>query len=80
MTTNYQKLLEKVNEVHDLEKALMVLSWDKETNMPPKGITARIHQMTTLQRLTYTMSTSDEMGELIENAASELNGGRLRQQ
>lgn len=74
MSANYQKLLAKVNEVHDLEKALMLLSWDKETNMPPKGLTARIHQMTTLQQLVYTMSTSDDMGELIEDAAHELNG------
>lgn len=72
MSSNYQKLLEKVYEIHDLEKAMGVLSWDKETNMPKAGIEARIQQITTLRRLSHTMFTADEMGELIETAAAEL--------
>lgn len=72
MTTAYETLLEKVHELTDLEKAMGVLSWDKETNMPPKGITARIDQMGTLQRLSHTLFTADETGERIENAAAEL--------
>ncbi|MBK8984727.1 MAG: carboxypeptidase M32 [Chloroflexi bacterium] len=71
MTTNYEALLEKVHEINDLGKALAVLSWDKEVNMPPGGLSARIQQMTTLNRFTHILSTSDEMGELIENAAAE---------
>ncbi len=74
MTTKYQALLDKVYEIHDLTKALSVLSWDKEVNMPPKGLEARVQQMTTLSRLTHTLSTSDEMGQLIEDAEAELKG------
>ncbi|MFN2295415.1 MAG: carboxypeptidase M32, partial [Candidatus Promineifilaceae bacterium] len=69
MSTKFEKLLEKVYEVHDLEKATAVLSWDRETNMPKAGITARIQQMTTLSRLSHSFFTADEMGELIEAAA-----------
>ena len=71
MSSKFQELLEKVHEIHDIEKAMGVLSWDKETNMPKAGNKARIQQITTLRRLSHTMSTSDEMGELIEAAAEE---------
>lgn len=73
MLTNFQKLTEKVHEIHDIEKAMMVLGWDKETNMPKAGNKARIQQMTTLRRLIHAMSTSTEMGDLIEAAAQELS-------
>jgi carboxypeptidase Taq len=72
MSTKYEKLLEKVYEIHDIERATAVLSWDRETNMPKAGITARVQQMTTLNRLSHTLFTADEMGELIEATAGEL--------
>ncbi|MCB8922132.1 MAG: carboxypeptidase M32 [Ardenticatenaceae bacterium] len=72
MTTKYETLLEKVHQIHDIDKAMGVLSWDRETNMPPKGIRARIDQMTTLRQLSYNLFVSDEMGELIEAAAEEV--------
>jgi carboxypeptidase Taq len=74
MTTQYQALVEKIHEIDDLNKALAILNWDKEVNMPPKGLEARVQQMTTLSRLTHTMFISNEMGQMIEDAASELNG------
>lgn len=70
-TTHYQTLLKEVNQVHDLQKAMAVLSWDRETNMPPKGARARIDQMTTLRQLAHKLFVADEMGNLIEKAASE---------
>lgn len=72
MTTKYEALLEKIHTIHDIEKANMLLSWDRETNMPAKGDRARIDQMTTLRRLSYEMFVTDEIGELIEAAAAEL--------
>jgi carboxypeptidase Taq len=74
MTTKYEILLGKVHELDDLSKALSVLSWDREVNMPAAGTATRVQQMTTLSRLTHMMFTADEMGELIEAAAAELNG------
>ncbi|MCB8952198.1 MAG: carboxypeptidase M32 [Ardenticatenales bacterium] len=73
MTSPFDILLEKVNELHDLQKALMLLSWDREVNMPAGGMPARTQQMTTLSRLIHTLQTSPEMGDLIENAAASLN-------
>ena len=74
MPTKYETLLEKIYEINDLNKALSVLSWDREVNMPPAGITGRVQQMTTLSRFTHELATTDELGELIEAAAAEIDG------
>jgi carboxypeptidase Taq len=72
--TQYEQLVEKVQQIDDLNKALGLMSWDRETYMPKGGTTERIIQMTTLSKLSHEMSTSDEMGELISGAEAELNG------
>ena len=73
-TPAYAALLARVHEIHDLEKAAAVLSWDRDVNMPRAGLTGRIQQMTTLSRLIHASFTSEEMGALIESAAAGLNG------
>ena len=72
--THYETLLNKVYEINDIQKAAAVLSWDKETNMPPKGLDARIEQMTTLSQLAHRFFTSAEFGDTLANAEEELNG------
>lgn len=74
MTTAYEQLLERVQEIDDLNKAAGLLAWDREVNMPKGGTAERIAQMTTLSSLTHRMFTADEMGESIEKAATELAG------
>ena len=74
MSTEYQKLLEHVHELNDLGKAAALLYWDREVYMPRGGTAERIAQLTTMSSLIHRMSTSDEAGELIENAATELDG------
>lgn len=74
MPTAYERLLEKINELDDLNKAGSLLAWDREVNMPRGGTAERIAQMTTLSSLSHRMFTADEMGELIEAAAVELDG------
>ncbi len=72
--SSYEMLLVKVQEIDDLNKALAVMGWDRETNMPKAGAAARVQQMTTLNRFTHLLFTDDEMGRLIEDSAVELNG------
>jgi carboxypeptidase Taq len=72
--SHYETLLTRVHELDDLGKANALLQWDREVNMPAAGTPERIAQSTTLSSLIHRMSTSDEMGELIERAAAELNG------
>ncbi len=74
LMSHYDSLLEKVRELDDLNKAAALLSWDREVNMPRGGAAERIAQMTTLSSLIHRMSTSDEFGGLIEDAAAELDG------
>jgi carboxypeptidase Taq len=71
MNEKMNALLQKVYELHDLEKATGVLGWDKQVNMPKKGNLARTQQLSTLGRIRHTLFTSDEMGELIAAAAEE---------
>ncbi len=74
MPTKYEELIEHVHELDDLNKANALLYWDREVYMPRGGVAERIAQMTTLSSLSHRMSTSDEMGELIEAAAAEIDG------
>jgi carboxypeptidase Taq len=74
MGVKFDALLEKVYEVHDIEKATGLLGWDRQVNMPRQGSEARTQQMTTLRRISHGLFTSEAMGELIETAAAELNG------
>jgi len=70
----YHKLLRRIHEIQDLRKATRVLTWDREVIMARGGNAERTHQISTLKRLSHTLYTSDEMGVLIEGAATELNG------
>jgi carboxypeptidase Taq len=74
MSPAYEQLLQRVQEIDDLNKAGSLLAWDREVVMPKGGIAERIAQMTTISSLSHRMFTSDELGDLIEKAAAELNG------
>ncbi|MDT8306375.1 MAG: carboxypeptidase M32 [Anaerolineae bacterium] len=74
MASLFDSLLEKVHEIHDLSKAGALLSWDREVIMPRAAEEIRIRQMTTVQRFVHELFVSEEMGELIEGAAAELDG------
>lgn len=70
--TAHDALLRQVYRINDIGRALSVLSWDREVNMPRAGDTARVQQMTTLRQLLHQYATSDELGAAIEAAAAEL--------
>lgn len=55
-------------EIYDLKKALAVLHWDQQTQMPPGGHPARGQQMTTLNRIIHEKSTSPRLAEALEAA------------
>lgn len=72
MSTSYETLLNKVHQIHDLEKATQLLMWDREVIMPKAGNSVRVAQIATLRRMGHEMFTSDEMGRLIEAAGEEV--------
>lgn len=67
MNEKYQQLVDKLRIVGDLGAIGAVLGWDQATYMPPGGAAARGRQMATLGRISHEMSTSPEIGQLLED-------------
>jgi carboxypeptidase Taq len=66
VTERFEELKRRLGEIHDVEKAAAVLSWDEETKMPPLGAEARADQRATLNRLAHELQVSEELGALLE--------------
>src|SRR5581483_4510400 len=62
----FTDLLRRLAEIHDVEKAAAVLSWDEETKMPPRGAEARAEQRATLHRIAHDLNVAPALGELLE--------------
>lgn len=67
MDDRFEELRRRLGEIHDLEKAAGLLSWDEETKMPPGGAEARAEQRATLNRIAHELQTSPELGRLLED-------------
>lgn len=74
MGEKYQALVKRLAEIRNVNRALAVLSWDQQVNMPPGGASARAAQMATLTRIEHDMLISDETARLLEEAAREIEG------
>ncbi|HXY81574.1 MAG TPA: carboxypeptidase M32 [Gaiellaceae bacterium] len=66
MNDRFRELLRRLGEIHDLEKAAGLLSWDEETKMPPAGADARAEQRATLNRIAHELQVGPELGGLLE--------------
>ncbi len=66
MTERFDELWRRLAEIHDVEKAAGVLSWDEETKMPPSGAEVRAEQRATLNRIAHELNISPDLGELLE--------------
>jgi len=69
MSKKYSQFLEKLHTIADVENAIAVLEWDRETYMPEKGNSGRTEQVSTLSSIAHELFTSNELGDLL--AASE---------
>lgn len=56
-----------LGQISDLNAAMGLMSWDQETYMPEKAADVRAQQMATLARLSHEMTTSDRLGQLLED-------------
>jgi carboxypeptidase Taq len=61
-------------EVTDLVRAAMLLEWDQETYMPSGGVQGRSEQLSTLLRLSHVRFTADDVGTLLDELETELQG------
>lgn len=72
MGQSYKKLLAKLHSITDVEKAIAVLHWDRETYMPIEGNAGRTEQVSTLSAIAHELFTSNELGDLLAAAELEL--------
>lgn len=71
MSQKYSQFLEKLHTISDIEKAIAVLEWDRETFMPIEGNAGRTAQVSTLSAIAHELFTSNELGDLLAGAEQE---------
>jgi len=69
------ELRDRLGEIHDLSRAASLLAWDERTMMPAGGAASRAQQLATLAKVRHEMFSDERVGELIERARDELDGG-----
>lgn len=73
MAQKYQELMQRLNDVHQLQASAGLLGWDQQVLMPAANAHARGAQLAVLSRLAHEILTSDETARLFEDAERELN-------
>jgi carboxypeptidase Taq len=71
MSEKFDQLRTMLSELSDIGQSIAVLYWDRETHMPPGGAEYRANQIATLTKIYHARFTSDEMGRLLHDLASE---------
>jgi len=72
MQEKLSKLKVLLAEVADLQAASSVLGWDQLVNMPEGGAEDRGDQIATLERIIHIKSTSDEIGQLLDDLVGSI--------
>jgi carboxypeptidase Taq len=65
-------LKQRLAELEGIRHAGALLGWDQQTMMPPHGAEARAESIAALERVGHRIFTAPETGELLSNAAVEL--------
>ena len=66
MNSDYQIYQSLLRKLADVQYSIGVLNWDQETYMPPKGAATRAQQISTLSGIAHSMSTSTELGSVLD--------------
>jgi carboxypeptidase Taq len=69
--SSLNELKGRLAEVADLERVSILLAWDQEVAMPPRGAESRAEMRASIQRLGHERFTDDRVGELLGCAAPE---------
>jgi len=59
-------LKERLAEISDLRRMLLLLGWDQRVAMPSRGADARANALATLGRISHKRFVDDEIGRLLE--------------
>ena len=68
MSTKWERILPRVNELADLDSALRLLSWDQHVMMPAAGGGGRARVMASVQAIAHQRLTDPELGHLLADA------------
>jgi carboxypeptidase Taq len=68
------ELRDQLGGIHDLSRSASLLAWDERTMMPPAGAGARAETLATLARVRHEMFIDDEIGRLLDEARSGVDG------
>ncbi|MCR8725495.1 carboxypeptidase M32 [Frigidibacter sp. ROC022] len=71
---SYSDFQTQIARINDIICTVNLLAWDSRTMMPPGGVDARGHQVTTLTDLARGLATGDEMRRAMDGARKELEG------
>ncbi len=74
MKENMKLLKEKLAELADLHATSAVLGWDQLVNMPEGAAVDRGEQIATIEKIQHIKSTSDELGQLLDDLAGYTKG------
>ena len=74
MPDKLTRLRTRLAEITDIRNAAHLLEWDQQTMMPPNGAQARADALATIQRIHHELLVSADTGELLDEAAVELDG------
>jgi len=61
----YEKLVSKFKPIVQFSTAMGIISWDLQTQMPPKGLQQRSEQLAVMSKILHNMSTNSEIGTLL---------------
>lgn len=71
MSSTWEKLLPKLQELADLTSAIALLHWDMAVKMPPLGAAWRARTTGMLEGIAHAAFTDPEVGRLIEELGQE---------
>jgi carboxypeptidase Taq len=74
MSAQLHALEARLGEIDDLDRAVALLEWDQQTQMPSGGAVARGEQLATLRRLSHDLLSSDDTLALLDRAMRETDG------
>jgi carboxypeptidase Taq len=70
--------MEKYREITLIDTTMMMMGWDLETHMPPKGLGLRSDQLGLLERLRHRMLTSEGLAGLLDESEKEETSDEVR--
>ncbi len=66
--TTWSVLEQRVRELSELRRTIALLSWDRQTMMPPRGVEARARTTSTVAVLRHQRLIDPALGDLLEGA------------